>query len=225
MMPGRRKYGYNEKMDVYYERTMGGDVPIPFTSIKMDINRFVVGVQDEMKQVTQQLTSGQISPQEWYDRTAGLMKLSYRATVDAARGTDGQMTDEERNRWIALIIILLLLLNDVALGINEGTINIDNRLIISVLLRAGAARSVFENWRLAEHLADGFIEARRVLGVAEYCKASNDRPGCVDLADKGWIPISQMVPIGGATCRDHCKCTIFYRGKPVPPLPTMGASS
>ena len=208
----RRSYGYNPQADIYFEQRGSMDRrPIPVDSVKLDINKFVIGVQDELKDITRQMINGTVSPQQWYDRSAGLMKLSYRASIDVARGTNQEMTEEERNRWLALLLLLLLLLNGIADGINDGTIDIDYHLVSSASLRGAAARSMFENWRLASHLQAGYMEARRVLGIAEHCEESDDRPGCVDLAALGWIPIEMVVPIGAATCRDHCKCRIQYR--------------
>lgn len=54
-------------------------------------------------------------------------------------------------------------------------------------------------------------EARRVLRAAEHCHKSAATPGCLELAQKGWMPIEEMVPIGGATCRNWCRCYIEYR--------------
>lgn len=60
-------------------------------------------------------------------------------------------------------------------------------------------------------------EAKRVLTFAEHCRDSKAgvfgpaRHGCLELADRGWMDIHEMIPIGGATCGIWCKCFIIYR--------------
>lgn len=52
---------------------------------------------------------------------------------------------------------------------------------------------------------DGYIEAMRVLGVAEHC------PECVAMSGL-WQPIRDITPIGEqCSCRSNCKCSIKYR--------------
>jgi hypothetical protein len=52
----------------------------------------------------------------------------------------------------------------------------------------------------------GLSEALRVLGPNEHhC------PECPPLADLGWVPIADVVPIGQTVCRVYCRCWIEYR--------------
>jgi len=47
--------------------------------------------------------------------------------------------------------------------------------------------------------------ARRIIDpAAEHCDE------CPALAEKGWMPIEEMVPIGDTTCLTNCRCTIEY---------------
>jgi len=66
---------------------------------------------------------------------------------------------------------------------------------------------------LREHEQAGYTEERRVLGpvLTEHCSPHGDRPGCVDLAKKGWKPIGSLPAIGDAACWSNCKCRFQYR--------------
>lgn len=184
--------------------------------VKQDINRFARGISNELRDTTVRLSNGFIDGQEWYDESARTMKLAYRAGVDVARGSSGDMSQDDNELWLLLVLALLLLLNRTAEALLSGGVEA-GRLRSTMVLRGGAISGLFENWRL-KRLAPraGYTEARRYLRVAEHCEHSAERPGCVELAAKKWVPIWQMVPIGGATCRDNCKCRIRYRGRTVP---------
>lgn len=210
-----RTYGYNPSTDTYYEDRGGVRRVIPQSSIKLDVNRYVMGIQQEQREITRRLISEEITSQQWYEESARMLKLSTRAVTDVARGTDEPMTDEERARLLLLLLLLFRKLNRTAEALNSGSISLDGNLLTSAGLRGATPRASYENWRVTEHQARGYTEARRVLGVAEHCERSGDRPGCVELAALGWVQIERLIAIGEATCREHCKCTVEYRGRRV----------
>jgi hypothetical protein len=182
------------------------------SSIKLDINRFARGVQTDLRNLTSQMMRGQVSSQRWYDESARALKLSYRATVDVARGNHrDDMNQEEREHWLELALALLLLLNRAAQDINAGVFPLDGRLTAYMGALGAANNGLYENWRLTEATRQGYREGRRILTPADHCQNSGDRRGCLELAALGWVQINQVVKIGGATCRDHCRCRIEFR--------------
>lgn len=211
-----KQYGFHPQSMTYYSKVGDRQQPIPQSSIKLDISRFARGIQTEQRSLVNQLLSRQITPQRWYDDTARLLKLSYRASVDIARGSSGEMSDDEKQRWVELSLLLLLLLNQAAEDLNQGQFPLDGRLTSFAGSLGAANNDLYENWRLGSAMDIGYTEARRVLGVADHCRNSADRLGCVELAALGWVPIRDLVAIGGATCRRHCHCSIEFRGKPSP---------
>ena len=79
-------------------------------------------------------------------------------------------------------------------------------------LYAGGAYRAFQDASREAHRQAGFNEARRVLEAgAEHCAPGSGRPGCPELAARGWMPVSEMVPIGDASCRASCLCEMQYR--------------
>jgi hypothetical protein len=86
--------------------------------------------------------------------------------------------------------------------------------------RAGSygsyGNALYQNMKLDLSYLHGHVEGRRVLGMNEdHCHDSvyhNEAiPGCIELAELGWMPLTQVVPLGGATCRGNCLCTIETR--------------
>lgn len=207
-----KQYGFDLKEMSYFQRIGDRERAVPQSSIKLDINRFALGVQSELRDLTNQMLANQIHAQQWYDESARLLKLSYRATVDVARGGD-EMSEEEKKRWLALALLLLLMLNRAAEDINTGAFPMDGRLTAYIGMLGAANNSLYENWRLTMAKNLGYTEARRMLTVADHCHNSTDRPGCVELAALGWVPIEKVVWLGQATCRHHCKCELHFRGK------------
>lgn len=209
-----RQYGYRPESMTYYQEGRAGRTTISQRSIKSDVNRFALGVQIQQRELMNQMMNGTISPQQWYDETSRLMKLSYRTSVTIARGTDEEMTEEEKKKWLLLLLLLFLLLNNFAEDLEDGDLPFDGRLPMYAGSLGSATRSLFENWRLGTAITMGYTEGRRVLGVAEHCEESRDRPGCVELSELGWIPIQQVTKIGDATCRQNCRCVLQFRTKP-----------
>jgi hypothetical protein len=217
----RRVYGYNADTQTYFEvmRDRSQRV-IPRDAIKLDVNRFALAIQTKQRALMADMLNGKISPQEWYNESTRLMKISYRATVIVARGNNQPMTDDERNRWLLLLLLLFLWLNQLADAISDGDLPLNGRLPIYAGLRGAALRSLFENWKLEQAKIDGYQEARRVLGIAEHCHQEFEpgdpryKPGCVEEAAKGWVPIAQVLKIGLASCKNNCKCHLEFRLKP-----------
>lgn len=207
-----KQYGYNPETMTYFQRIGDHETAVPASSIKRDVNRFAQGVQSRLRDLTNQMLTNQIGAQQWYDESARLLKLSYRATADVSRG-GGEMTEEDRKRWLALALTLLLLLNRAAEDINRRIFPMDGRLSAYIGSLGAANNGLYENWRLTMAKNLGYTEGMRKLTPADHCHNSSDRPGCVELAALGWVPIEKVVWLGAATCRRHCKCEMHFRGK------------
>jgi len=95
-------------------------------------------------------------------------------------------------------------------AIDSGRIPRDQKIISLAMLYGQGLAPAFENQRTAAAKRLGYSEALRVLSFSEHCQ-SGRRPGCVELADLGWVPISTLVPIGDAECLTNCMCHVDYR--------------
>lgn len=62
-----------------------------------------------------------------------------------------------------------------------------------------------------ENIRAGMTEARRRLSAAEHCRSKAGVEGCLEAAQRGWMPIRDMPPKGTLVCKQFCKCWIEYR--------------
>ena len=109
-----KRYGYRPDSMTYVSRVGQETRAVSSSAIKLDVNRFAHGVQTDLRDLTNQMLHGQLPAQRWYDESSRVLKLSYRATADVARGSQDDLEQEERQRWLELALALLLLLNRAA---------------------------------------------------------------------------------------------------------------
>lgn len=75
------------------------------------------------------------------------------------------------------------------------------------------ARSPFVTYHLLNqrnHIDAGFKQGRRRLTAAEHCRTKPGTEGCLEAAARGWMPITEVPPIGTLVCAQFCKCWIQY---------------
>jgi hypothetical protein len=78
---------------------------------------------------------------------------------------------------------------------------------------AGATYVTFAGTHDKRERAKGTLTAQRILDPdANHCMTNPEKgtPGCPELAQEGFVPIEDVVPIGEATCRQNCRCWIRY---------------
>jgi len=208
----RVRYSYDPlNMQYYRQINKGRRQKVPYHSIKLDITRFASNMCSQQREWAQALLSEQISAQDWYTGTARLMKYSFRAVVDIARGSSQSMTVEQQREFSRIYEEELSKFNVYARNVARGSLPVDGRILNAVCSLGKRLNRIFENWRLLEARQNGYVRARRRLTHAEHCRDTEQRHGCVELARRGWQSINVITPIGGATCWDGCLCEMEYR--------------
>lgn len=207
------RYRYDPRNMTYTRQLQGQrrSRRVPYHSIKLDVNRFANNICMSQRQIAQLLISEQISAQEWYNGTVRTMKYSFRAVADIARGRTSQMSIAEEREFNRIAEEEISRFNLYAEQVAGGRVPLDGRILNAVCSLGKRLNRIFENWRLFQARQQGFVQARRRLTVAEHCRDTEHRHGCVELARRGWRPIWDITPIGGATCWDGCLCEMEYR--------------
>ena len=71
---------------------------------------------------------------------------------------------------------------------------------------ARSARGTYADMLRRKAIAAGHTEARRILAPGDNCHTSPARPGCAEVARKGWQPIEKLTPITRCMCLQNCRC-------------------
>lgn len=208
----RSKIKYFYDSGNYYRQVIGRRKQrVPLHYIKLDVTRFSQQMCMLQREFTQALIGEQISAQDWYTGVTRLMKYSYRAVVDIARGSVDPMSVNEEREFLRVVEDEISKFNLYSKQIAAGDVPLDGRILNAVCSLERRMNRIFENWKLWEAKRSGFVQARRRLTIAEHCRDSEQRYGCVELARRGWQSIWDITPIGDATCWDGCLCEMEYR--------------
>jgi hypothetical protein len=205
----RHEFGWVERAQRYRDLTTGRFVSEDL--ILGELDRIVVSSADTMKGITQQLIDGQLSLPEWQLQMEREIKLVNRQAGVIARGGLKQMSAADWGRIGFETKRQYQYLRNFATEIASGKQPLNGRALVRAGLYGEAGRGTYWEMQRKQQKRRGKTEERRVLGVAEHCEATENKPGCVDLADLGWQPIGTLPRIGEATCVTHCKCKFLFR--------------
>jgi hypothetical protein len=176
-----------------------------------ELNKVVLQSGDTMKGITQSLVDGNISLPEWQSAMEKEIKIINRMTGAAARGGFDQMSQSDWGHVGAETKRQYKFLRDFAADIASGKQPLNGRAVQRAGLYGEAGRGTYQEVTRRQAKKKGFTEERRVLGPTEHCQPSSSKPGCAELAAKGWQPIGTLPRIGAATCVTHCACFFEYR--------------
>lgn len=206
---GDGRYTYDKVRRVYTNTKTGRDVT------DQQLRRYVKNVSDEtsrrMRKDTQQLIAGLIMLAVWYSRMRSFMRALYKTIWILGIGGFVFDDDTQRNLFYLFTLLQFNYFDNFAEQIYSGTQPLNGFAMTRAGLYAGYGNGMMQNIELINGESRGYTEARRFLGIAEEHCVGGDRPGCIELANLGWMPIRMMTPIGDAQCYSNCKCRIKLR--------------
>ncbi len=165
-----------------------------------------------MRKETQQLIAGIVLLAVWYSSMRSLMNALYRTIFTVSIGGFAFEDNTARNVFYALVLAQFSWLDNFAAQVRSGAQVLNGSALTRAGLYGSYGNGLYQNIDLYYAQANGYTEAKRVLGPTEdHCHDDGIRQGCVELARKGWMPLGDMVPIGDATCYSNCLCRIVYR--------------
>lgn len=185
---------------------------VPVSRVRLGVLRVAKAQEIAMRDLTRQLVNGEISQGQWYRGMRKMMKDQYRASWIASIGGVENYNRSEAAKMGWAIKPQYRWLDNFLLEIQSGKQPLNGFAIRRAGMYARAGNVIYQNnlVRIAEQ--NGKWEVRRVLGETEnHCHEVMLRPGCIELAAKGFVPMSQFVPIGDAACYSHCLCTVEFR--------------
>lgn len=206
----RAGYKYDPSTGKFYR--VGSKAVITETQLRTAVKRVSDQAALRMRKETQQLIAGAVLLTVWYTGMRSLMNALYRTIFTLSIGGFAFEDEAARNLFYVLVLSQFSWLDNFAAQVKSGAQVLNG----SALTRAGMygtyGNGFHQNIKLYNAQANGYSEARRILGPAEdHCQDDGIRQGCQELARKGWISLGDMVPIGDATCYSNCLCRILYR--------------
>jgi hypothetical protein len=206
---GDDRYTYDKDRRVYTNTKTGWDVT------DQQLRRYVKNVSDEtsrrMRKDTQQLIAGLIMLAVWYSRMRSFMRALYKTIWILGIGGFVFDDDTQRNLFYLFTLLQFLKLDNFAEQIHSGTQPLNAFAMTRAGMYARAGNGMMQNIELINGEAHGYTEGMRVLGVSEDHCYDSDRPGCIEQAARGWVPIRSVVPIGECTCYGNCLCRLRFR--------------
>jgi hypothetical protein len=98
--------------------------------------------------------------------------------------------------------------------IESGRQPMDGTLRQRLMAYVDTARTTYHRAEMLRMAALGYDQVRRLLHAQDSCTTADsrgERMGCRDLAAAGWMLVEEMTPIGDASCRSACKCSLLFR--------------
>lgn len=174
--------------------------------VKDELEKVIIRSGENIAAASEALRAGSIGLAEWQTTMMREVKLAHVASAAAANGGWAQMSQSDWGYAGSLIKEQYKFLDNFATQIANGEQPLDGRFVRRADMYAKAGRATYEKARGRYQKNDnGMTEERRVLHAQESC---ND---CIKYADKGWVEIGTLPPIGASQCRVYCQCTFEYR--------------
>lgn len=149
------------------------------------------------------------NPIKRFFQAAGkLLKTAFLAAA-LVLGGPAPFVADERKVFAQQVVAQEAFLKNFEAEVTSGSQAVGPGLVNRAGMYGQATWAVGQNTKHGVMLLRGKTEGRRVLG------AEDDRncEECPPLAELGWVPLKDVVPVGATACRVNCRCWIEYRGK------------
>jgi hypothetical protein len=207
-LPYVKGYVYDPVKRVYYSPS--GRI-VSNKRLRAAVGRVSDEAARHARKETLQLVAGSIILAIWYSRMLDLLKALYKTIWLVSIGGFLFDDDTQRNLFYVLMLLQFGYLDNFAQQIESGEQPLDGRAVARSEMYGLHGNTMWQNILIRQAEEDGYTEARRILGINENHCHDSDRPGCIEVAAIGWMPISQMIPLGGCTCYDRCLCSMEFR--------------
>jgi hypothetical protein len=185
-----------------------------FTSaanVRAGVLRVSVAQEQVMASLTQSLIDGELTQRQWYLQMRKAMKDQYRSSWLASIGGQGNYTRSEVSKFGWAIRDQYKWLDHFFVQLQTGEQALNGFAIRRARMYARAGNGIYQNNLLRIAIEHGMRKGRRVLGENDNHCHDSTRPGCIELAKKGWISIWELTPIGSAACLSNDLCRYEFR--------------
>jgi hypothetical protein len=176
------------------------------------LRRFVVeaslGSENRLENAAERLAAKEITQTEFQMLMQREVAKAESAMVASARGGLKQMMPPQWNKVAVQISKQRGALTGFSTDIVQSKLS-PKEIISRAQLYARAIYATHMNEMTDFKQGMGAKSARRILHQGSMHCAD-----CPELADKGWVAIADLVPIGDTACMVNCRCAIQYSDEP-----------
>jgi hypothetical protein len=199
----RRQFTYDPRAGRYRYKSSGRFVSR--TVIRDALDAALESRRNRMRLLSEQLVNGEISTFRWYREMRRAIKDVHIYSAALAEGGWDRFRPEQWGRVGALIRDEYRYLARFRAQIASGQQLLDGSFLARVELYLEAGRSTHHVFEREVMIEIGMAEERNVLQPADHCSE------CVELTERGWVPIGELPPIGKRICKSRCRCYVEYR--------------
>lgn len=195
------KYRYNEVAGRYIG---AGGRFVSFEKIRTYLDDVLDTNERKVVGLAQQLRDGSINVQQWQIAMRETLKDIHLSSSALARGGWAQMSQADYDKVAEKLQFQYQKLQAFARQIENG-LPLDGRFRRRHELYAQSGRVTYHESLREEMQVRGMTEERSVLAKADHCSE------CVGEANRGFVPIGELVLIGERQCKSNCRCFVEFQ--------------
>lgn len=173
--------------------------------VRLELDKSLENAARVQEKLAGDLRAGRISLDSWRTEMRQLIKFVNIAGAEVAKGGRARMTRSDYGRVGQRVRLEYQHLEDWVTDIRNG-LPLDGRLQVRGQDYMEGGRATHSAVLLVEMGRQGYDEVRNVLDrEAEHCE------DCPEITGRGWMPLSEMIPVGDRACLHRDKCHLEFR--------------
>jgi len=174
-------------------------------TVRSLLDQAIAKSQQAIQSASDQLRRGELSLDDWQALMRLELKRVHIGSEMLVQGGRAQMTASDWGRVGQRVRTQYNFLADFAKQLAAGAIRTDGSFLARAKMYPASARPAFHD-SLGDQLTGlGYTHERSILHPAEHC------PTCVSEAERGYVPIGTLIPIGERDCLGNDRCSMLYK--------------
>lgn len=166
------------------------------------IHQTVDKAMDRIEQLSRRYVAGEINHAEWVIDFKAEIKKGLRGMAHLANG--GELDPRTLGALGAAVREQYKFLDRFASAVENGDVKLGPGLIARSKMYADGFWGQYQNFQRLREEEAGMAYERLVLGAAQHC------PECQHDANRGFVKIGTLKPLGSRQCLSRCRCHFEY---------------
>jgi hypothetical protein len=173
--------------------------------VRQWLDQYIAASQAKVLEASNALRAGQITLASWQSTMRDEIKDSHLVAEALARGGWNQLTPADFGRVGQRVRAQYRFLAAFTTQLRDGTVRLDGGFLARAKMYAASSRPAFYASQGVVLAGAGYTHERSLLHASEHCDV------CVSEAERGWVQIGRLIPIGERTCLGNDRCTVEYQ--------------